>query len=327
MRRRSRPAAPSKGGRGRPRHFETGAADPAARLPPAILRAAPRPVGGGGTWPGSAPPAVRLVPARPRPPPPPNSGIRWNWSGVRERQWWPERGGRMAGRRGLCRLLLLLCALLAAATPAGERRSASRRRRVLEPPARLRSAGDGLRALVDRRPAAAGWAAGGGAWGGQRCRGPGAAGLNRADEQGFRLPARLRGARSGLVEVPAESKGFGKLGPVAVELPGAAGRGAAGRPPSPPGGGKQLDGQAAGLGFQPPPDSWGARRRGGGGRWRTAGLAGCPRGTCLAPPPWLRPRRCCTRSGSRLETCLKAVYKHKKTLKTLFSLFFSTLKS
>lgn len=57
--------------------------------------------------------------------------------------------------------------------------------------------------------------------------GPGAAGLNRADEQ-----AGTGGARSGLVEVPAESKGFGKRGPVAVELPGAAGRALpAGLPP------------------------------------------------------------------------------------------------
>lgn len=52
----------------------------------------------------------------------------------------------MAGRRGLCLLpllLLLLCALLAAAAPGGERRSASCRRWVLEPWARLGSAGGG----------------------------------------------------------------------------------------------------------------------------------------------------------------------------------------
>lgn len=50
-------------------------------------------------------------------------------------------------------------------------------------------------------------------------------------------------------ESPAERNGFGKLGPVAVELPRPSGRAL---PAGLPGRwGKQLDGQVAGLGFQP----------------------------------------------------------------------------
>lgn len=82
---------------------------------------------------------------------------------------------------------------------------------------------------------------------------------------GFWPLAGLQGGRNGLGESPAEPTGFGKQGPVAVELPGPAGRAL---PACLPGRwGKQLDGQVAGLGFQRRLDFEGLKEAAG----RTAG--------------------------------------------------------
>lgn len=213
----------------------------------------------------------------------------------------------MVGRRGLC-LLLLLCALLRAATPAGERRRASCRRRVLEPPARLGSAGDG-RALLGLRGCRAGCSAplgcglGCGRWrfrrravrgarlGSRRAR-RGGGGAEPRRRAGFWHSAGVRGAQSGVGEAPAEPNGFGKHEPVAVELPGPAGRALpAGRPPH------QVR-ESNSTGKQPGSASsplwpWGAHGAGGEG-CGTAGPARALRGSCLARVAWLQPHRRCT---------------------------------